>query len=163
MADKEQCVMDVRVEEREPVRVAFLRHIGPYDKTLEPFWRNKFLPFVEANNLKGRDRFAILHDVPCTTVPEKNRYDAACEVSADFVASGEAQITTIPGGKYAVLHFLAPLNEIAAAWPYLLKWLPSNGFRRTPEPPFEFYPKNGIYVPETEVMEVQLCIPVVPL
>ena len=63
-----------------------------------------------------RSRYGISHDDPSITAPEQCRYDACAEVEPDFVASGGAFKTTIPGGRYAVLASKGGVEEVGEAW-----------------------------------------------
>ena len=95
--------MKVTLIDRQPATIAYLRHLGPYGKPIARFWQETYKPWAVMNKL-GADhaRYGISHDDPCITAPEQCRYDACAEVPPDFITSGSALKTTIPGGKYAV-------------------------------------------------------------
>lgn len=92
--------------------VAYLRHLGPYGEAISRFWQHTYHPWAAINNLLEKPRYGISHDDPSITAPEQCRYDACAEVPSDFVTSGNAFKTTIPGGKYAALAF----NGTIGAW-----------------------------------------------
>jgi AraC family transcriptional regulator len=154
--------MKVKVIDREPATVAYLRHVGPYGKPLSDFWMNTVAPWMETNGLLGQPRYGISHDDPGITAPEKLRYDAAVEVPADFVGAGQHMKTVIPGGKYAVLHFRGTLAEVGAAWESMLRdWLPGSGMQLDSRPFFEYYSNDVKYEPG--VIECEICIPITRL
>jgi AraC family transcriptional regulator len=156
--------MKVKVIERQPVRVAYMRHVGPYGEQIADFWMNVVAPWMEANDLFGRPRYGISHDEPGITAPEQCRYDACVEVPPDFVATGQAQITTIPGGKYAATRFRGTSAQIGEAWASMLRdWLPESGMQLDARPSFEYYPIDVAYDPKTGVFECDIMIPVMPL
>ena len=150
--------------DRQPVTVAYLRHIGPYGEAIAEFWQNTYYPWAVSNNLLEQARYGISYDDPSITAAELCRYDACVEVSPDFVLSGGALKATIPGGKYAVLRFSGRSERIGDAWTALLReWLPVSGLQLDARPCFEYYPTDAKCDPQTGAFECEICIPVVPL
>ena len=159
-----EATMNVRLIDRKPVTVAYLRHLGPYGEPISLFWRNVYYPWAVTNGLLDRPRYGISYDDPSITAPEQCRYDACAEVAPDFVPSGGAFRTTIPGGRYAALAFKGNAEQVGCAWASLLRdWLPSSGLQLDARPCFEYYPKDAAYDPRTGAFECEICIPVVPL
>lgn len=156
--------MRVKIVERKPASVAYLRHVGPYGKPVSDFWRKKVAPWMETNGLMGKPRYGISHDDPGITAPQKLRYDAAVEVPDDFAGAGDYQKTVIPGGKYAVGHFKGNDREVGEAWTWLLRdWLSHSGMQLDSRPCFEYYPTDASYDPKTGAFECEIAIPVTPL
>jgi AraC family transcriptional regulator len=159
-----ETIMNVQLIDRQPVTVACLRHLGPYGEPISRFWQNTYYTWAATNNLLDRARYGISHDDPSVTAPEQCRYDACAEVAPDFVASGGAFRTTIPGGRYAVLVFKGGADKVGEAWTALLRdWLPSSGLQLDARPCFEYYPTDAACDPQTGAFECSICIPVVPL
>ena len=159
-----ESIMNVKLVNRQPVTVAYLRHLGPYGESLSRFWQDTYYPWAATNDLLEQPRLGISHDDPSITAPEKCRYDACVEIEQDFIVSGDALKTTIPGGKYAVLRIKGSVAEIGDAWASLLRdWLPSSGLQLDARPAFEYYPKDAECDPRTGVMECEICVPVAPL
>jgi AraC family transcriptional regulator len=156
--------MNVRIIERDPVHVAYLRHTGPYGPPLGVFWMQVVAPWMATNNLMGRERFGISLDDPSVTKPAQCRYDACVASSEGEVLSGNPQHKVIPGGKYAALAFEGTGAEIGAAWDALLRdWLPKSGLQLDARPFFEYYPVDGRYDPKTGAFSCDICVPVAPL
>ncbi|MDD5035285.1 MAG: GyrI-like domain-containing protein [Methylococcaceae bacterium] len=156
--------MNVRLVDRQPATVAYLRHLGPYGKPVSLFWQKTVYPWLLTNNLLDQPRYGIGHDDPNITAPAQCRYDACVEVPQDFVTSGSAFKTSIPGGRYAVLSFQGTVAEIEGAWAALLRdWFPSSGLQLDARPCFEYYKKGSTFDPNTGVFDCEICIPVVPL
>ncbi len=159
-----EIVMNVKLIDRKPKTVAYLRHIGPYGPSLFSFWLDKVSPWMLSHGLLEHPRYGISRDDPAVTAPEKCRYDAGVEVADDFVATGGAQTTTVPGGKYAVLHVREGVSGLQDAWAAMLRdWLPASGFQLDSRPFFEYYPQGSSYDPRTGVFDCEICIPVAPL
>lgn len=156
--------MNVRLIRREPVTVAYLRHLGPYGEAIARFWQETYYPWAVTNNLLEQARYGISYDDSSITAAEQCRYDACVEVAPDFVASGGALKTTIPGGEYAALRYNGTAERVVEAWTALLReWLPSSGLQLDARPCFEYYPTDAKCDPQTGAFECEICIPVVPL
>ena len=156
--------LNIKLVDRQPVTVAYLRHVGPYGPGLADFWMNTLAPWMATNNLLGRPRYGISHDDPRITEPDKLRYDAGVEVPQDFAGTGPYQKTVIPGGKYASGRFKGTGDQIGAAWDSILReWLPGSGMQLDARPFFEYYPVDAAYDPQTGAFECDICIPVVAL
>ena len=156
--------MKVQVIQRPEVKIAYLRHTGPYGQPISEFWRKLVSPWMEANNLFGKARYGISHDDPGITSADKCRYDACVEVPADFVASGPCFTAVIAGGSYAKTRYYGSGRDIGDSWNSLLRdWLPASGMQLDARPCFEYYPANAAYDAETGAFECDICIPVVPL
>ncbi len=81
-----------------------------------------------------------------------------------LTALGNAQKTTIPGGKYAALSFKGTAGEIGEAWTAMLRdWLPASGLKLDGRPMFEYYPQGSSFDAASGVFDCKFCIPVVPL
>jgi AraC family transcriptional regulator len=158
-----ETIMKVRLVDRQPRTIAYLRHQGPYGEPISRFWQDIYYPWAVTNNLLEQPRYGISHDDPSITAPKQCRYDACAEVSPDFIPSANAFKTTIPGGKYAVLNFKGTVDRVVVAWASILRdWLPSSGFQLDARPAFEYYPKDAQHDPKTGVFQCEICIPVVP-
>jgi AraC family transcriptional regulator len=156
--------LNVKLVDRQPVTVAYLRHVGPYGPRLSEFWIKTVAPWMATNNLLGRARYGISHDDPNITAPEKLRYDAAVEVPEDFTGTGPYMRTVIAGGRYASGRFKGTGDQLGAAWESILRdWLPDSGMQLDARPFFEYYPTDASFDPQTGVLECDICIPVVAL
>jgi AraC family transcriptional regulator len=132
--------MKVKVEHREPTRVAFMRHVGPYGE-VGATW-DEFLPWLGKEGLlDGETLFiGICHDDPEVTPPDKIRYDACVTVDEDFQPSGDIGVQVIPGGEYAVATHFGPYQKLGQTYNKLLgQWLPRSGRELGPTPCFEVY------------------------
>jgi AraC family transcriptional regulator len=159
-----EAFMKVEVIERKPTNIAYMRHVGPYGETLSRFWQTEVYPWMLAGGLLGQPRYGISLDDPNVAAPDQCRYDAGCEVPANFNALGNAHKTIVPGGKYAALSFKGTVADIEAAWMSMLRdWLPSSGLQLDGRPMFEYYPADSHYDPSTGVFDCKLCVPVMPL
>jgi AraC family transcriptional regulator len=156
--------MKVKVIERKPAQVTYLRHIGPYGQPLFEFWRRTVYPWMAANNQLGQPRYGISLDDPTITAADKCRYDAGVEVRGKITMPGNSQTTTIPAGQYAVTAFRGTVDQIGRVWEAMLReWLPSSGLQLDARPFLEYYPTDASFDSKTGVFTCDIAIPVAPL
>lgn len=156
--------MKIEIATLPAVRVAYMRHIGPYGPGIERFWAETFLPWRAAQGLDDAPCYGIGHDDPFVTPAGKCRYDACVEVPDGFQATGPVGIATLPGGRYAVAAFEGTGADLGLAWNELLRaWLPASGMHPDGRPLFEHYAGDAAKDPDTGRFRCGLCIPVRPL
>jgi AraC family transcriptional regulator len=154
-----EVAVDVRVETAEPKRVAFMRHVGPYDQ-VGPLWERFFIFAMRSGLIgPGFQMLGVPHDDPGVTPPEKLRYDACITVGPQFQALDEVGVQEIPGGAYAVTTHHGPYSGLNEVYDVLIgQWLPASGHQPGEGAAFEIYrnsPKDtapadlitDIYVP----------------
>jgi len=132
--------MKVEIKEIKALRVAFMRHVGPYSQ-VGATW-DKLLPILgKDGRLGGNPMFiGICHDDPEVTAPARLRYDACVTVDRDFRGEGDAGTQTVAGGEYAVTTHQGPYNKVGDTYAALLgQWLPRSGRELLNTPCFEVY------------------------
>ena len=160
----QEASMNVKLVDRQPTTVAYLRHVGPYGPELSDFWQESVYPWMQTNHLLGRPRYGISLDDPGITAPEKCRYDAAVEVEPGFIGAGQHLTTSIPGGKYAAASFRGTSADLGDAWMALLRdWLPGSGLQLDARPLFEYYGPDMTMVQETGTFQCEINVPVTKL
>ena len=145
--------MHVEIKQLQPLRVAFMRHVGPYDEVGKTW--DEFL------TLMGKDGYlagcpmmlGICHDDPEVTPPAKIRYDACLTVGEDFAPSGEIGIQTVAGGKYAMTTHTGPYNQLGSTYAeFLGQWVPRSGHELRDVPCFEVYLNDPQSTPPEELL-----------
>ena len=160
----EDTIMDVKLVERSPTRIVALRYVGPFGLPLSKFWQSRVMPWIQARGLSDRAMIAIALDNPTVTAPDKCRCDIGVEIDEDFIAIGDEQFVTVPGGRYASAHFFDTPAHIEEAWTSLMRdWLPASGLQLDGRPTFEYYPKESRFDLATGAFECQLMVPIAPL
>lgn len=156
--------MKIRLLDRQPAEVFYLRHTGPYGEPISRFWREEVFPWMASNDLLGRTRYGVSLDDPSVTKPQNCRYDACVDVPKGTTLTGKPMRKIIPGGKYAVLAFDGTTKEIEIAWDRILRdWLPTSGLQLDARPFFEHYPPTAGFDPKTGKFECEICVPVASL
>lgn len=148
-----EIAMDVRIENIKPMRVAFVRHIGPYMEcktawdTLAAWAGPKGLLRTDAKYI------GISYDDPQVTPPEKIRYDACVTVSDDVEGEGDIGIQIISGGDYAVVTHKGPYEKLESTYALIMgQWLPSSGKEFAEIPCFEVYLNDPAQTPPEELL-----------
>ena len=159
---KEEVCMQVRIETLAPVRVATMRHVGPYGPSVNRFWMDTFGPWCQRHGLvPGATAYGIGWDDPSISPAAKCRYDACVEVAANWSVPAPATASELPGGRYAVADFEGTLVDLSRAWTELLRdWLPASGWVIDGRPLFERMGPQARFDPVTGVLVCELCLPV---
>lgn len=145
--------MDVRIENIEPIRVAFVRHIGPYDEC-DPAWQ-KLCAWAGPRGLLGPDAkvIGVSYDDPEVTPPEKIRYDACIAVGDTVEPEGEIGIKEIAGGDYAITTHKGPFEKLIETYSQLSgEWAPQSGRVVKPTACFEIYLNDPDKTPPEELL-----------
>jgi len=152
-------IMEVKLVELPPARVAYRRHIGPYGPAVGQFWAEAILPWMLGHGLAQATCYGIGHDDPSVTPADKCRYDACVEIPAGFEPGGQFSVAELPGGRYAVTRYTGSPRDIGPAWNRLMKeWLPSSGLQCDERPCFERY--DNLATQTDGSFTCEICIPV---
>lgn len=157
--------IDVRIEEFPRRRIAFVRHVGPYDGVGQAWgalmkwgWFRMF--FGKAAT------FGLCYDDPDVTPAERLRYEACMVVSAKTRPKHPVEIREMPAMTCAVALHAGPLNEIGETYARLFAHVaaePIAGRRwLLGDPPsLERYLCDPRKV-KPEDMRTEICMPVTP-
>lgn len=127
------------VVERPPRRIAYLRHVGPYDDHPEAFARLRAWA-ARLGVRRAGPELVVYWDDQRITDPRHTRCDVAWEVGEHVAAEGEVRIGTVSGGRFAVARAPAPYRAEVARALYdetYQKILRSRRWQLAPDPPFE--------------------------
>src|SRR5882724_6473212 len=135
--------MNVEIKDMPELRVATVRHVGPYNRISEAFGR--------LGDLAGRARLfntrptmlAIYHDDP-ESKPKTELHSDAAVVVDDYVAIPEGMgEQRLPKGRYACTLHVGPYERLGDAWTLLKdQWLPHSGERCKDGDSYEIYLNN---------------------
>lgn len=132
--------MEAKLRRLEPMRVAFLRHVGPYDEVGSTWER--LTDWAGAQCLFGSDTrfFGAAFDDPEITEARRLRYDACMTVDASVRAEGDIGVRTLPGGRYVVALHEGPYSTLGETYAALFgRWFAAQPFDPEPGPTLEFY------------------------
>ena len=145
--------MKVEIRQLQPMRVAFIRHTGPYSEVGEA-WDRLLTVMGKEGYLAGNPMMlGICHDDPEVTPPGKIRYDACLAVDESFSPSGDIGVQTVAGGKYAVTTHKGPYNRVGRTYAeFLGQWIPRSGQELRNLPCFEVYLNDPQTTPPDELL-----------
>ena len=132
--------LDVRIERIGPLRLAFVRHVGPYDE-VGIAW-GKLMSWAGRRGLlgPGMKMMGVVHDDFEITPPETLRYDAALPVDESVQPSGELGIQTLEPREYAAATHRGPYTALGETYARLCgEWLSASGRELLTAPALEFY------------------------
>ena len=130
----------VEVKELPPMRLVFLRHVGPYTQVGATWGRLMAWAGMRGLLGPGMKLIGIVHDDPDVTPPDKVRYDAAVAVDRPVQPEGEFGVMEIAGGSYAVVLNKGPYDGLGKTYQRVYGgWLPKSGYRLRDVPAFEQY------------------------
>jgi AraC family transcriptional regulator len=158
--------MNVEIKTLPAMRLAYLRHTGPYGHPGIPQTWQRFMTW-HAQNARatvGTRMYGISQDNPDVTPPGKCRYDCCVEVPPAFQPKGEVGVQAFDGGRYACVRFTGTSATIHDAWMKMFgEWLPGSGWQAGDAPSLELYGDDMAPDPKTGAFTCWLCVPVRPL
>ena len=132
-------LMKVITRKIKPMRVAYLRHIGPYEDTRQTWFDLKARLLADKQIRKRSAYIGIGHDNPSVTPASELRYDACITVHKGYEPKKPVELQTIVGGDYAVAKD-CPVGKIKDAYQYLYgKWLARSSRELRPLPSFAVF------------------------
>jgi len=132
--------MDVKIINLEPMRVAFIRHVGPYNECGKTW--DVLTTHLGSSGWMGADTkmIGLCHDDPEVTPQTKIRYDACLTVNDDFKPHGGISVQTITGGDFARTTHFGPYTRLGETYArFLGQWLPQSGRELRSLPCLEIY------------------------
>ena len=150
--------MEVKIERFDPLRVAFIRHTGPYDTCGEAWNRLCGTPVVGSRLGPDTLALSLCYDDPDVTEPDKIRMDVCLTVDDAFAPGDGIEAQTVPGGEFAVVVYKGPYSGLHDAYRALYgEWLPKSGREFGGSYSMEIYRTNpGSTPPEENITEIRI-------
>ena len=147
----EGSLVNVTITSFDALRVAAVRHVGPYHTISEAFGRLGRIagPLF---GTPGATMIALYHDDPDSTPADQLRSDAGVTVPEGTpLPEGVVEIR-IPASRYAQYVHEGPYATLGDSWSRLLgHWLPASGHRLADRPSFEIYRNNPMTTPPEQL------------
>jgi AraC family transcriptional regulator len=152
--------MDIELKQMPELRVATVRHVGPYDRIPSAFERLGSLAgpaglFAQP----GAAMIGIYYDDPDTTRADELRSDAAVVVLEGAPLPTGLVERRLAAGRYACTLHVGPYERLGEAWARLKGWLRGGGHRMGPGASYEIYRNDPTRVPK-EDLQTELYLPV---
>ena len=142
--------MDVQIVNQPELRIAGIRHIGPYHEIGRAF--GSLGGMLKGPPPAGTQMIALFHDDPSVTPPDQLRADAAITLSGKTSTPGGLIEQRIPPGRYAKTIHKGGYEGLPAAWNALKsEWLPTSGHKMG-HPSYEVYVKNPMTTEKSELL-----------
>jgi AraC family transcriptional regulator len=151
-------MMPVSIETLKPMRVAAIRHRGPYHEIGAAFGKLGGWAASRGVFQSGGRMLGVYYNSPRDTLPEDLVSDACVEVSDAIQPDPAAgvSIMTVPGGRFAVGMLKGPYEGLPTAWPWLIEqWIPTHNCRtdfRPDRPCFEIYLNSPMDTPPSDLL-----------
>jgi len=144
--------MKVEVKEIDGLRVAALRHVGPYPGLSEAFAPLSRIAGAAGLFRPGVFMLGIFHDDPRRTPEAELRSDAAILVGEDTPIPDGLTEARLSGGRYATTTHTGPYSGLGDTWGrFMGEWLPGSGHEVGGGPSYEIYRNDPSRVPESEL------------
>jgi AraC family transcriptional regulator len=153
--------MDVQIKDKPEVRVAAVRHIGPYNQIVEAFSRLDSVVRPAGLLKPGTQMIAIYHDDPESTPTDRLRADAAISVPPGEKLPNGVTEQRVPAGKYACAIHAGPYEQLGDSWArFMGEWLPASGYRMADGVSYEVYLNNPMTEPDKQKLRTEMCLPI---
>jgi AraC family transcriptional regulator len=156
---KEGALMNVTVEDMPGLRVAAVRHVGPYNQIAEAFQRLGDIA-GPAGLLKHQGMMlAVYHDDPETTPAAELASDAGVTVPEGVPLPEGVVEKRLPAGRYARTTHIGPYTTLGDTWScFMGEWLPKSGMRVGSGASYEVY-RNTPMDTKPEELRTDLYLP----
>jgi len=151
--------MNVEIRDTPALRLATLRHVGPYNRISEAFARLGTLVNDGELPRSADAMLAVFYDDPETTPALELRSDAALAIPEGVQIPAGLEEQRLPAGRCAVHRHVGPYEELGDVWARLMgEWLPQSGHRVKDAPAYEIYRNTPADVPKQQLV-TELCVP----
>jgi AraC family transcriptional regulator len=152
--------MNVEITRYPELRVAAVRHVGPYIRIHEAVARLGELAVPKRLFQRpGTTMVALFHDDVDTTPADQLRSDAGLVVENDVPLPDGLTEQRIPAGEYASTVHVGPYEQLGDAWArFMGEWLPASGRRLGPGVSYEVYHNTPMDTPK-EKLRTEIRIP----
>jgi AraC family transcriptional regulator len=146
--------MQVEITEIPALRVASVRHIGPYNQISKAFERLGQL--AAPAGLICTPEVAMVglyYDDPESVPPDQLRADAGLVVATDAKLPTGLDEQQLAAGRYAKTIHRGSYEQLGDTWArFLGEWLPASGNRLGDGPSFEIYRNTPMDVPQDQLV-----------
>jgi AraC family transcriptional regulator len=142
--------MHVETETLPGLRLATLRHLGPYQQIGRTF--DRLHEIVTRAGLPHRELVGVYHDDPATTPADQLRSDAGVIIDEGVPLPPGLEEQRVPAGRFARAEHAGSYAGLPAAWSELRRALTTQAGQAVPRGyTFELYRNTPMEVAETEL------------
>ncbi|MEO5798052.1 MAG: GyrI-like domain-containing protein [Gemmatimonadales bacterium] len=152
--------MRTEIVNQPTLRVAAVRHIGPYDLIASAFMRlDEFVADAELGEIESV-LVGIYHHDPNTVDEDELRSDAGITLPAGVPIPAGLTEVILPAGRYLCGRHVGPYSGLQKAWAAMVERITSGELRRGAGPGYELYPNTPMTAKPEELI-TDIHIPVV--
>ncbi len=151
--------MDPTIIEQPSLRVAGIRHIGPYTQIGQAFGQLT-QALADANLAVHGPLVGIYHDNPDTTPAQQLRSDAGIVLTTAQATPKALSEIVLAAGTYACLQHRGAYDTLAVSWGRLREWIPAHPLRRGAGPAYELYRNTPMTAAPADLI-TEIYVPVV--
>ena len=160
----EGSIRQVVIENITPLKIAYVRNVGPYqgDDTLFDKLYAQLFQWAVPRGYVSEETYILnlYHDNPVITDNKKLRVMAAIPVHEDACPSEFIGVTGMSGGKYGVCRFLLNKSQFSDAWNWMFSvWLDKSGYEKDDRETFERC-REEKFIAGERFFDVDICVPV---
>jgi len=122
-------MVDVKLKKSKGCNVAYILHVGAYDKVPYGDHYDKLFEWAKEKRLRpSGPPMALFLDKPEETPPEKCRCEVAIPIEGEAKPEGEIKIKKIPSTDVASITHRGPTSDYPKTYEKLHKWVDENGY-----------------------------------
>ena len=141
--------MDIVIVERPELRIAGIRHIGPYMDIGREFGRLGGM--LKGPPPSGAQMVAVYYDDPSSTKADQLRSDAAITLPGHAQAPMGLIEHRVPAGRFAMATHKGGYEGLPAAWNAVKAWATQHGHAPA-NPGYEIYVNNPMTTEKAELL-----------
>jgi AraC family transcriptional regulator len=152
--------MSPKVESRKAANLAYIEHVGPYDKVpWENYIKRLYGWAKEQKVMPGFYPMAICYDDPDKTPPENCRSDIAITFKGKAKQQSGIKTRKMPAMKVAAISHKGPTSEFKNTYAKLAEWIKKKGYEAS-GPSIEVYSKKPEVVDGVTILFAKVMMPV---
>jgi AraC family transcriptional regulator len=120
-----RALSSTKVRDLRSLRVAFIRHNGPYDEVDITMWRS-LMACAKRRGIPGGALLGVAHDAPSFVDARHLRFDACLVVPDDTSeprAGSRIAMTDLRGGPHGLTTYVGPSSQIKGAYSAIMQRL----------------------------------------
>jgi len=153
-------VSSPKVESRKAANIAYIEHVGPYDKVPWEEYVQRLYGWAKGQKvMPGFYPMAIYHDDPEKTSPAKCRSEIAITFKGNGKEQAGVRIRQLPEMTVAAISHRGPGSEFQKTYARLMEWIAEKGYAVS-GPPIEVYTRKPRVASGVTVLYVKVMMPV---
>jgi len=122
-------MVEVKLKRSKAYKVAFVEHVGAYDKVPYADYYDKLFKWAKQKNLRSAGPpMVVFLDKPEEILSEKCRCEVLIPIRGEAKPEGEIKIKEIPSTDVASITHRGPTKDYPKTYEKLRKWIDENSY-----------------------------------